>query len=138
MPTTMNNPQIVDVSEFRYGRPVFEMREDLVIRQTDKYGRLIVAFTVPAGFRSDGASVPWLFWWFMPPRGDHTRAAILHDYFCDHPEVCRQRTADALFVEMLVHLGVPIWRRVPAYLAVRIYQVFAKYWRLLINKLKGG
>lgn len=126
MPTIMNNPKILDVSEHIHFRQVFELQEDLVIQQKDRFGTTIVAFTVPAGFRSDGASVPVLFWWFMPPRGDHLRAAILHDFFCDHPEVCRQRTADALFIEMLVHLGVPFWRRTPAYIAVRIYQIFRR------------
>ncbi len=33
--------------------------------------------TIPALYPSDGASVPWFLWWFLPPWGDRsTRAAI--------------------------------------------------------------
>lgn len=34
---------------------------------------------VPSEFRTDLASVPWLFWWLVASYGGHTRAVILHD-----------------------------------------------------------
>ena len=37
---------------------------------------------VPAGFVSDLASVPRIFWPFLPPDGDYSQAAVLHDWLC--------------------------------------------------------
>lgn len=39
--------------------------------------------TIPAGTRTDLASVPRLFWWFLAPFGAHESAAVLHDALCD-------------------------------------------------------
>lgn len=39
--------------------------------------------TINAPYRSDGASVPQVFWNIFPPFGDYLLAAIIHDYFCD-------------------------------------------------------
>ncbi len=52
---------------------VFTLREEL------SYGGL----TVPAGFESDGASVPRFFWRIVFPPGDNRalRAAFLHEWF---------------------------------------------------------
>jgi len=36
--------------------------------------------TVPKGFKSDGVTVPRVFWWFIPPAGSLFEAAIIHDY----------------------------------------------------------
>jgi hypothetical protein len=38
--------------------------------------------TVPAGFQTDLASVPRLFWALLPPQGAYERAAVLHDWLC--------------------------------------------------------
>ncbi|NJM93284.1 MAG: DUF1353 domain-containing protein [Cytophagales bacterium] len=35
---------------------------------------------VPRGFRTNGASVPWLLRWFLHPKGWVYEAALLHDY----------------------------------------------------------
>lgn len=44
-------------------------------------------YVVPAGFRTDGASVPRALWWLYPPFGDdYEPAAILHDYLYQHAE----------------------------------------------------
>src|SRR5881409_691058 len=37
-------------------------------------------FVVPAGTKTDFASVPRVFVWFIPKYGPYTKAAILHDY----------------------------------------------------------
>jgi len=37
-------------------------------------------FIVPAGFETDGASVPRVLWWLYPPfGGEYDRAAVVHD-----------------------------------------------------------
>lgn len=42
-------------------------------------GRLV---EVPAGFVTDGASVPRAFWALLPVWGRYSRAAVVHDYLC--------------------------------------------------------
>lgn len=40
--------------------------------------------TIPAGYMTDGATLPQFLWWFLPPWGDAaTRVAILHDFLCE-------------------------------------------------------
>lgn len=47
----------------------------------DPYGAV---WRVPAGFQTDGASIPWIFWSFIgaPFNGHYRYAAIVHDHFC--------------------------------------------------------
>ncbi len=57
-----------------------------VIRKISKYQfELVEPFTadgvtVPAGFKTDGASVPRIFWTFFNPCGELFEAAVIHDY----------------------------------------------------------
>lgn len=69
---------------------------------------------VPAGFITDGASVPRLLWPLFPSWGRYSRAAVLHDYLGDrlvnrrdpHPEGLSQRDIDAIFYEAMGVCGV--------------------------------
>lgn len=82
------------------------------------------ALTVPAGFESDGASVPRFFWRLVFPPGDADalRAAILHDYiYREHPAGWDRSAADRLFRDVLLIDGVPGWRSRLAWAAVRIF-----------------
>lgn len=38
---------------------------------------------VPDQFITDGASVPRLLWWLIPPWGDYGQSAVLHDYLLE-------------------------------------------------------
>ena len=80
--------------------------------------------TVPAGFESDGASVPRFFWRAVFPPGDAAalRAAILHDWiYREQPEGWTRADADNLFYEVLVGDGVPKRRALLAYWGVRLF-----------------
>lgn len=91
--------------------------------------------TVPAGFESDFASVPRVFWRIEPPLGRSGKAAVIHDYlyvkagmipagpFVGGTQKLRFYTraqADAIFREALGVLGVPPIKRDLMYRAVRI------------------
>ena len=79
--------------------------------------------SVPAGFRSDGASVPRFFWRVVFPPGDALalRAAILHDYvYRTHPEGWSRADADRLFLAVMILDGVPVRRALMAWAGVRI------------------
>lgn len=52
---------------------------DLVFFMSD--AKTGAAITVPLGFRSDGASIPWLLRWFAGhPFGSSLKSAVVHDW----------------------------------------------------------
>jgi hypothetical protein len=72
---------------------------------------------VPAGFVTDFASVPRLFWRVLPPWDKHKRASVLHDWLYTEQLVSKKR-ADAYFYEAMGDLGVPQWKRWAMWAAV--------------------
>ncbi|HAK1937095.1 TPA: DUF1353 domain-containing protein [Salmonella enterica] len=75
---------------------------------------------VPAGFVTDLASVPRIFWTLLPPDGKYAKAAIIHDYLYDNALRTKQE-ADRIFLDGMTVLGVPKWKRILIYLVVRIF-----------------
>jgi hypothetical protein len=94
-----------------------------------------VRITVPAGFPTDQASVPPIFWPIFPPAGKWSRASVIHDYLCTLSRLgkCSRFLADAIFREGMHRLGVPAWRRVAMYYGCRFWGVFwlpiERWWR---------
>lgn len=73
---------------------------------------------VPAGFRTDLASIPRLFQNIVPVNGRHRPAAVLHDYLFVVQD--RSRAAvDAIFLDAMEAAGVPWAQRWVMYAAVR-------------------
>lgn len=79
-------------------------------------------YIVPAGFKSDLASVPRIFWRILPPFGSYSTAAVIHDWLCVTKAVSR-READEAFREAMIMTGVPLITRSIMYWAVRSYAV---------------
>jgi hypothetical protein len=80
-------------------------------------------FEVPAGMKTDFASVPRVFVWFLPRYGRYTKAAILHDYLWRDAVPAGELTlaeADGIFRRAMWELGVPFLRRWMMWGAVRI------------------
>ena len=82
-----------------------------------------LAVTVPDGFMTDLASVPRLLWPIVPPHSpDYAAAAVLHDYLYEWNEgMFTKVVADGIFYEAMRVLGVPAWRAIMMYLAVRLW-----------------
>lgn len=76
-------------------------------------------FVIPAGFRTDFASVPRAFVWLIPRYGAYTRAAILHDFLRSSHAVSIA-DADGIFRRCLRELGVTVPRRWMMWAAVRL------------------
>jgi hypothetical protein len=71
-------------------------------------------FVVPAGFRTDFASVPRVVTWLIPRFGVYTLAAILHDWLCTEgirSGAVSARDADGIFRRVMRESGVPVLRR---------------------------
>jgi hypothetical protein len=77
------------------------------------------AFTVPAGFQTDLASVPRLPLVFLLAGDCAREAAVVHDFLYSTHEVDRA-TADAVLREASACTGVPTWRRWLMWAGVRI------------------
>lgn len=71
-------------------------------------------FVVPAGFRTDLATVPRVVVWLIARTGRYTRAAVLHDWLVTEgirSAAVTSREADGLFRRVMRELGVPVLRR---------------------------
>ena len=79
---------------------------------------------VPAGFRSDGASVPRFFWRVVFPPGDvHAlAAAFVHDFlYRTHPVGWSRKAADEVLLDCMIEDGVYKHRAKLAYWGVRLF-----------------
>lgn len=73
---------------------------------------------VPAGFKTDLASIPQFLWSVLPPVGRYDRAAVVHDYLYRFNGVTR-RQADDVLNEAMGALGVRATQRWTIYAGVR-------------------
>ncbi len=101
-------------------RPCVKLTQDLTYVRYTNGGQIRVI--VPRGTVTDLATTPRILWPIFPPWGRWNASAILHDYLCVH-RVCSRFLADALFREAMKDDGVPLWRRVTMYYAVRLYAI---------------
>lgn len=120
------------MSQFTKANPKIEMLEDgRHFRLLEDYSYYITVeggetITVPAGYVTDFASVPRLFWTFgIDPFGLPARAALPHDYLYTTggrikvPPYTKE-DADRFFFEGMVVLGVNKIKRYLMWLAVRV------------------
>jgi len=76
--------------------------------------------TVPAGFVTDLASIPRLFWNILPPFGKYTEAAVVHDWvYRNH--LFPRAICDAILLEAMQLCGVNWISRQIIYRNVRAF-----------------
>jgi len=94
---------------------------------------------VPAGFYTDGATIPRIFWSIYPPnKTDYLPCVIIHDYLCDLGQYDK---ADKYFKECLKDIHVSKITQFIFYWTVRIYHLikysfFRKIKEKIINIFK--
>ena len=85
--------------------------------------------TVPVGFVTDFASIPWLFWQFLPAWGRYGKAAVVHDYLYQHHMIqvsenlyftFSRDQADDIFHEAMLVENTRHWKAKLMWLAVRL------------------
>lgn len=87
--------------------------------------------TIPAGYLTDGASVPQLFWNVIPPWGAYGQAAVVHDILCEYlitvkdgvPNPITRQRCDQILNEAMKNLQVPTLQRWMISSAVCAYRV---------------
>lgn len=87
-----------------------------------RYRSSLGVVTVPAGFVTDGASIPGIFWSILGPFGPYFQAAIVHDYLYSELNLSITRdVADHIFKEAMWNTGLDWPRRELIYRAVRLF-----------------
>jgi len=94
-----------------YKRAKWELMED--------YTSVNQEVNVPAGFITDGASIPMFFRWIFSPTGKYFGAAIVHDYIL--VKEWNWQKANDQFDQEMKALGVKKWRRLLILSAVKIW-----------------
>jgi hypothetical protein len=81
-----------------------------------------IRIKVPAGFQTDGASIPRIFWSIVghPLNGKHARAAVIHDFMYE-AGIYSKENADNTFLEAMKADGVSKIRRTIIYYAVKLF-----------------
>ncbi len=104
-------------SKFRY-----RLLKDFIYQTSD-----LETITVPAGFKTDFASVPWFFRRIIPATGKYNEATVIHDYLC-YAAIDKEarRYADKIFLECMEVLGVSKWKRKMMYRGVSLYTFFKR------------
>lgn len=111
----------------------FRFVEDFSIRYRGE------TYTVPAGFETDGASIPNILTPICGSKFKKPRcfAAFVHDYFYSgvDPEVDRAE-ADDLYRDIQIGLGVKRWK---AYLEWRVLRLFGWiHWQEFVASIVGA
>ena len=78
--------------------------------------------TIPAGFISDGASIPRIFWRLLdPPLTARTFTAQLKHDFAYQTAYCTKKEADTQFLKDMLNAGYPRWKAYCDYAGVRLF-----------------
>lgn len=88
--------------------------------------------TIPKNYKTNGADVPRILWWYTPPfKPKFLPAVIVHDYYC---ELKQYELADDLFEDMLLKIELS-FKTKAIVKSVRAYSVYRRYRNLLFSKL---
>ncbi len=129
--SSFTKPLILKFLDLKKDRKRFQLIESFEYWRHTKDDNDII--TIPAGYRTDFASVPRFFWRIIPPIGLYGKAAVIHDYlydnyrarFAQYPATSyfrkkMRKECDLIFLEAMEVLGVSKWKRLLMYRAVRI------------------
>lgn len=96
--------------------------------------------SVPVGFLTDGASIPWALRSILPRMGIYSRASTLHDYLCETYVIQRidiisgevlgdiavsRETIDNIFFEALAVDNCPNWKLILIKLGVNLHRILS-------------
>lgn len=112
-----------------FGDKHWKLRYPFEYHVGSKQSNIIIS--VPAGFITDFASIPRIFWTILPPWGRYGKAAIIHDYLYVTHRFSRKQ-ADDIFLEAMGVLKVSKWKRWVMYRSVRAWGWTA--WNCKTNK----
>lgn len=110
----------------------WRLEQDLVYESLEE--DMGIPIIVPAGYVTDGASIPRIFWAVLPSWGRYSRAAVVHDLLCTrlcqgkpHPQAPTRKIADAIFYEALWVSSVSYPIRMILWFGARIGALLSAY-----------
>lgn len=111
-----------------------DIRPDTTIQLLDEviYKNNGTVYTVPAGYISDGASVPRSLSWLYPKYGEYLKAAVLHDWLITDvlaKQAIDSNSVDRLFRQAMHSLDIPKLRQWIMWAGVRIGAIVNKHRR---------
>ena len=97
--STFTSPlHMADITRLEQGRPIRVLTKPFIYHIGGYPSDNVVR--IPAGFCSDGVSVPRPFRWIIEPWGPYARAAIVHDFLYNTQSLPR-KDADEIFREAI-------------------------------------
>ena len=108
-----NNNKLLKFELLSDGRTARIIEEYIIELNNDK-------IIIPVGFETDFASVPRIFWFFIPPWGRYSVPAVIHDFLYKTGEVSRKK-ADKIFKKLMEELNINPFKINIIYSAVRIW-----------------
>ena len=98
------------------------------------------SIVVPVQFTTDFASVPRIFWVFLPRWGKYGNAAVIHDWLYYDKKIAgnpiERKRADDVFLEAMGVLNVVDWQKTALYYGVRWFGWLA--WYLVDRRVRAG
>jgi hypothetical protein len=103
----------------RFVERIYVLMKPIGWKPSPKQDQGLPQVQVPTGFVTDFASVPRLFWTALPPDGDYTYAAILHDYLYWN-QATGKDTADLVLKAAMEDFGVSAAQAFAVYNGVKV------------------
>lgn len=135
--STFTSPlHMADITRLEQGRPIRVLTKPFIYHVGTFPSHDLVK--IPAGYCSDGASVPRPFRWIIEPWGIYARAAIVHDYLYSTQSRSRKE-ADKIFREAIKIVTedsqdkAPGSEHPPSYTLWGRFIAFAAYWGVRIG-----
>ena len=127
--SSFTTPLIVE----KTGERLWKIHRELIYYVGEENSADIII--VPVGFQTDFASVPSLFWIILPPDGQYTASAVLHDWLY-YTQTRTRLASDRIFLEAMKVLKVNIFKRLIMYRAVRAFSWIP--WNRHKNRIQKG
>lgn len=120
----------------KYKKPIYQVAEGYRYYVGSKDSNIYI--DVPTGFLTDGATIPRIFWWYLPPIDEYSQATTLHDFLCGvyeytvvidgvpTPTKITRKQIDAILGEAMGVLEVTRWKRKGIMFGVNLYRFFAR------------
>lgn len=96
-----------------------EKHDRFTVRQKITYKDIVV----PVGFVTNGADIPRLMWWYVPPnKTDILPAVVVHDYMCSIAKTKKEfEKADLYFSMILEELKISKIKKMYLLQGVKFY-----------------
>ena len=124
-------PSMTDAEKANIKKYPFINRKDLKVQLDDYFSEKIYTFTIPKGYKWDGASIPRMFWRLIGAKTspEFLIPSMIHDVLCEnHKYVDNDRYfADRVFEKLLNVSGVPAFNRWLMFHSVDNFQKFCKW-----------